>query len=73
VGLRAISKTELENGNLQEVPSPDEERQQEAKRTYKNTVKELRNIWDWVLCAAILCGFGALIYLSVHNHLFQPL
>jgi hyaluronan synthase len=73
VGLRAISKTELENGEQQEVPSPGEERQQEAKRTYKNTVKELRNIWDWVLCAAILCGFAALIYLSVHTHLFQPL
>jgi hyaluronan synthase len=67
-----ISKTELQNSDVLEVLSPGEERQG-AKRVYKNPVKRLRDIWDWVLCAATLCGLAALTYLSVHNHLPQPL
>jgi hyaluronan synthase len=72
VRLRAISKTELQNADLLEVPSPREERQ-EAKRAYTSPVKQLRDIWDWVLCGALLCGLAALICLSVDNHLLQPL
>ena len=45
-----ISKTELQNSDVLEVPSPRQERQ-EAKRVYENPVKRLREIWDWVLCA----------------------
>ena len=67
-----ISKIELQNADLLKVTSPAGERQR-VKRTYENPVQKLRAVWDWVLCAAILCGFAALIYLSVHNHLLHPL
>lgn len=67
-----ISKTELQNADLLKVTSPAGGRQR-VKRTYENPVQKLRAVWDWVLCAAILCGFAALIYLSVHNHLLHPL
>ena len=72
VRIVGISKTELQNSDVLEVPSPRQERQ-EAKRVYENPVKRLREIWDWVLCAAILYGLATLIYLSAHNHLLQPL
>lgn len=35
--------------------------------------KSGQDIWDWLLCAAILCGLPVLFYLSVHNGLFRPL
>lgn len=35
--------------------------------------KSGQDIWDWLLCAAILGGLPVLFYLSLHNGLFRPL
>ncbi len=40
VRIVGISKTELQNSDVLEVPSPRQERQ-EAKRVYENPVKRL--------------------------------
>lgn len=36
-------------------------------------LKPRRDVWDWLLCAAILAGLPVLFYLAVHNSLLQPL